>query len=108
MGEGDEDVGEDDRGVGVDRRHTMMAPAVFRRHWERGGEGPFLFFFLDLLPSWEKGFPSSPWPPWHGRGESPYDIGSFSLSLSVSVLQILAFHGFLYSWRFVTPIGLKF
>ena len=40
MGEGDEDVGEDDRGVGVDRRHTMMAPAVFRRHWERGGEGP--------------------------------------------------------------------
>ena len=40
MGEGDEDVGEDDGGVGVDRRHTMMAPAVFRRHWERGGEGP--------------------------------------------------------------------
>ena len=26
MGEGDEDVGEDDGGVGVDRRHTMMAP----------------------------------------------------------------------------------
>ena len=38
MGEGDEDVGEDDRGVGVDRRHTMMAPAVFRCHRERGGE----------------------------------------------------------------------
>ena len=39
MGEGDEDVGEDDGGVGVDRRHTMMAPTVFRRHRERGGEG---------------------------------------------------------------------
>ena len=40
MGEGDEDVGEDDGGVGVDRCHTMMAPAAFRRHRERGGEGP--------------------------------------------------------------------
>ena len=42
MGEGD----EDDGGVGVDRRHTMMAPAAFRRHRERGGEGPLLI----LLP----------------------------------------------------------
>ena len=40
MGEGDEDVGEDDGGVGVDRRHTMMAPGAFRRHRERWGEGP--------------------------------------------------------------------
>ena len=40
MGERDEDVGEDDGGVGVDRRHTMMAPAAFRRHRERGGESP--------------------------------------------------------------------
>ena len=39
MGEGDEDVGEDDGGVCVDRRHTMMAPAVFQHHRERGGEG---------------------------------------------------------------------
>ena len=39
---------------------------------------------LDLLPRWEKGFPSGPWPPWHGRGESPSEIGSVSLSLSVS------------------------
>ena len=46
MGEGDGDVGEDDRGVGVDRRHTMMAPAAFRCHWERVGEGPLLL----LLP----------------------------------------------------------
>ena len=46
MGEGDEDVGEDDGGVGVDRRRMMMAPAVFRRHRERGGEIPLLL----LLP----------------------------------------------------------
>ena len=39
MGE-DGDVGEDDGGVGVDRCRTMMAPAVFRRHRKRGGEGP--------------------------------------------------------------------
>ena len=39
MGEGDEDIGEDDGGVGVDHRRTMMAPAAFRRHQERGGEG---------------------------------------------------------------------
>ena len=61
MGEGDEDVGEDDGGVGVDRRHVMMAPTAFHRHQKRGGEGPpFFFFFLDLLPRWEKGFPSGP------------------------------------------------
>ena len=49
----------------------------------RGREAPF-FFFLDLLPRWEKGFPSGPWLPWHGRGEGPFEIGSISLSLSVS------------------------
>ena len=40
MGEGDEDVSEDDGGVGVDHRHAMMAPAAFRCHGERAGEGP--------------------------------------------------------------------
>ena len=49
MGEGDEDVGEDDGVVGVDRRHMMIASAAFRRHRERGGESPLLL----LLP----------WPP---------------------------------------------
>ena len=39
MGEGDEVFGEDDRVVGVDHRHTIIAPAVFARHRERGGEG---------------------------------------------------------------------
>ena len=40
MGEGDEDVGEDDGSVGVDRHDTIMALALFWRHRERGGESP--------------------------------------------------------------------
>ena len=62
----------------------MMAPAAFRRHRQRWGESPLFFFLLDLLPRWEKSFPSGPWSPWRGRGESPSEIGSVSLSLSVS------------------------
>ena len=58
---------------------------MFRRHRERGGESPpFFFFFLDRIPRWENGFPSGPWSPWQGRGESRSEIGSVSLSLSVS------------------------
>ena len=87
----------------------MMAPGDVPAPPEaRGREPPFFFFFLDLLPRWEKGFPSGTWAPWHGRGESPSEIGSVSLSLSISALQILPFHRFLYSRRSVTPIGLKF
>ena len=87
----------------------MMAPGGVPAPPEaRGREPPFFFFFLDLLPRWEKGFPSGPWSPWRGRGESPSEIGSVSLSLSVSALQILAFHHFLYSRKSVTPIGLNF
>ena len=82
MGEGDEDVGEDDRGVGVDRRPMMMAPGGVPAPPEaRGREPPFFFFFLDLLPRWEKGFPSGPCLPWLGKGESPSEIGSISLFL---------------------------
>ena len=63
----------------------MMAPgSVPAPPKARGREPPFFFFFLDLLPIWEKGFPSGPWPPWHGRGESPSEIGSISLFLPVS------------------------
>ena len=51
-----------------------------------GGEAPS-FFFLDLLPRWGKGFPSGPWHPWHGRGESPSEIVSVSLSLSTSAFS---------------------
>ena len=42
----------------------MMAPGGVPAPLEaRGRESPFLFFFLDLLPRWEKGFPSGSWPP---------------------------------------------
>ena len=87
----------------------MMAPGGVPAPPEaRGREPPFFFFFLDLLPRWEKGFPSGPWLPWHGRGESPSEIGFVSLSLSISALSDLAFHRFFYNRRSVTPIGLNF
>ena len=67
----------------------MMAPGGTPVPPEaRGREPPPpLFFFLDLLPRWEKGSPSGPWPPWHGRGESPSEIGYVSPSLSVSAFS---------------------
>ena len=74
----------------------MMAPdSVPAPSEARGREPPFLFFFLGILPRWEKGFPSGPWPPWHGRGESPSEIGSASLSLSVSAFSDSALAPFL-------------
>jgi len=86
----------------------MMAPGGSPAPPEaRGREPPSFFFFLDLLPRREKGFPSGPWSPWHGRGERPSEIGSVSLSLSVSAFWILPFHRFFYNRRSVTPIGLK-
>ena len=84
MGEGDGDVGEDGGGVGEDRGDDDGPRQRSGATGSKGGEGPFFFFFLDLLPRWEKGFPSGPWPPWHGRGESPSEIGCVSLSFSVS------------------------
>ena len=60
----------------------------------RGREPPF-FFFLDLLPRWEKGFPFGPWSPWRGRSESPSEIGFVSLSLSVSAFSSAALSPFL-------------
>ena len=66
----------------------MMAPGGTPAPPEaRGREPPSFFFFLDLLPIWEKGFPSGPWSPWRGRGESPSEIGSVSLSLFVSTFS---------------------
>ena len=83
----------------------MMAPGSATAPPEaRGREPPFFFFFLDLLPRWEKGFPSGPWLPWLGRGESPSEIGSISLFLRSGILP---WHRFLYIWRSVTLIGLK-
>ena len=66
----------------------MMAPGGTPVPPEaRGREPPSFLFFLDLLPRWEKGLPYGPWPPWHGRGESPSEIGFVSLSLSVSAFS---------------------
>ena len=66
----------------------MMAPGRAPAPPEaRGRDPPPFFFFLDLLPRWEKGFPSGPWLPWLGRGESPSEIGSISLFLSVSAFS---------------------
>ena len=59
----------------------MMAPGGVPAPPEARGREPPFFFFLDLLPRWEKGFPSGPWLPWRGRGESPSEIGSVSLFL---------------------------
>ena len=86
----------------------MMAPGSIPAPPEaRGREAPFFFFFVDLLPRWEKGFPSGPWLPWLGRGESPSEIGSLSL-LFCFVSPDLAENGFLYFRRSVTPIALRF
>ena len=83
----------------------MMAPGSVPAPPEaRGREPTFSFFFLDLLPRCEKGFPSGPWLPWLGRGESPSKIGSISLFLRSLILPL---HRFLYIWRSVTPIGVN-
>ena len=83
----------------------MMSPGSAPAPPEaRGREAPFFFFFLDLLPRWEKGFPSGPCLPWLGSGESPSEIGSISLFLRSLVLPL---HCFLYIWRSVTPIGVN-
>ena len=83
----------------------LMAPGSAPAPQEaRGREPPFFFFFLDLLPRWEKGFPSGPWLPWRGRGESPSEIGSISLFLRSLILPL---HRFLYIWRSITLIGVN-
>ena len=83
----------------------MMAPGSAPAPPEaRGRESPFFLFFLDLLPRWEKSFPSGPWLPWHGRGKSPSEIGSISLFMRS---QILPLRPFFYIWRSVTPIGVN-
>ena len=64
----------------------MMAPGGTPVPSKATGRGPPFFFFLDLLPRWEKGYPSGPWLPWRGRGESPSEIGSISLFLRSQIL----------------------
>ena len=63
MGEGDGDVGEDGGGVGVDRGDDDGPRQCSGATGSKGERAPFFFFFLfflDLLPRWEKGFPSVP------------------------------------------------
>ena len=108
MGEGDEDVGEDDGGVAVDCGDDDGPGGVPAPPEARGREPPSFSFFLGILPRWEKDSPSGPWSPWHGRGESTSEIGYVSLSLSVSAFWILPFHRFFYNRKSVTPIGLNF
>ena len=95
MGEGDEDVGEDDGGVGVDCGDDDGPDGIPAPPKERGRGPPFFLFFLDLLPRWEKGLPSGPWPPWRRRGEGPSEIGSLSLFPSVSALSDFSLSPFL-------------
>ena len=98
------DVGEDDGGVGIDCGDDDGPSGVLAPPEARGREAPFFFFFLDLLPRWEKGFPSGTWLPWLGSGESPSKIGSISLFLRFGIPPL---HRFLYIWRSVTPIGVN-
>ena len=88
-------MGEGDGGVGVDRGDDDGLRRRFGANGSKGERAPFLFFFLDLIPRWEKGFLSGPWSPWRGRGESPSDIGFVSLSLSVSAFPDSALSPFL-------------
>ena len=63
----------------------MMAPGGVPAPPEaRGREPPFFFFFLDLLPRWEKGFPSGPWLPGMGGARAPPRL---DLSLCFCVLE---------------------
>ena len=95
-------------GVLVKITVMMMAPdGVPAPPEARGREPPFFFFFLDLLPRSEKGFPSGPWLPWLGRAREPLRDWIY---LSVSPFlhsRILPWHRFFYIWRSVTPNGLK-
>ena len=74
-----------------------MAPGGVSAPPEARGREPPFFLFLDLIPRWEKGFPSGPWSPWRGRGESPSEIGPVSPSLSVSAFSDSALSPFLKS-----------
>ena len=104
IGEGDGDVGEDDDGVGEDRGDDDGPRQRSGATGSKGERAPLFFFFLDLLPRWEKGFPSGPWLPWLGRGESPSEIGSISLFLRSLIPPL---HYFFYIRRSVTPIGVN-
>ena len=73
----------------------MMAPGSAPVPPEAMGRGsPFFFFFLDLLPRWEKGFPSGPWLHGLGGVRAPPRL---DLSLYFCVLRFYPFTVFLIS-----------
>ena len=107
MGEGDDDNGEDDGGVGVDCGDDDGPGGVPAPPETRGREPPSFSFFLGLLPRREKDSPFGPWSPWRWRGRAPRRLDlSLCLNLFLRSL-ILPFHHFLNFRRSVTPIGLK-
>mgnify|MGYP006977639937 CR=1 FL=1 len=107
MGEGDGGVAEDDGGVDVDCGDDD-GPAAFRRHRERGGQGPPPS--SSSLTSSLDGRRVSPlFLVLHGMGgaRAPPRL-DLSLYFSLVLCSVLAlFHRFVYIWRYVTPIGLK-
>ena len=110
MREGDGDVGEDDRGVGVDRGDDDGPGGVPTPPGERGESPPSSSSSSSSLTS-----------SLDGRRVSPLVLGShgvggasapprldLSLCFSLVLRSLLAlFHRFVYIWRSVTPIGLK-
>ena len=86
----------------------MMAPgSTPAPPEEKGRGGPFVFFFLDLLPRWEKGSPLVLGLHDVGGARAPPRL-DLSLRLSLFLRYgLLPFHRFVYIWRSVTTIGLK-
>ena len=108
MGEGDEDVGEDDDGVGEDCGDDDGPGGVPAPPEARGREPPPSPSSLAFSLGGRRVLPLVLGLHGVGGARAPPEIGSISLSLSVSALWILPFHRFFYNRRSVTPIGLDF
>ena len=107
MGEGDGDVGEDGGGVGEDRGDDDGPRWRSGAIGSKGGEPPFFFFFLDLLPRWRRVAPLIHGLHGMGGARAPPRL-DLSLRLSLFLRsQILPLHRFFYIRRSVTPIGLN-
>ena len=107
MGEGDEVVGEDDGGVGVDCGDDDGPGGVLAPPRERGREPPSSSSFTFSLDG-RRVSPLVHGLHGVGRARAPPRL-DMSLCLSLFLRsRILPFHRFIYSRRSVTPIGLKF
>ena len=107
MGEGDDDVGEDDGGVGVDHCRDdgpdgFPAPLV-----ERGEIPPSSSYSLTFSLDGRRVSPLVHGLHGMGGARAPPRLDlSFCLSLFLRS-PLLPFYRFVYIWRSVTPIGLK-